>query len=599
MNKLLAVGIKNYRSIESLKLEISSEFRITSICGENNVGKTNVLRAINLFFNPSEYKSEEDRPQSKVEGRWGKKGSPVIFIEIEVDSKQYQLTRDFRTEKDTISGFEIKTSGKKEEITSEVCDGLTKKFLCKYVPVLNLSIPNLINEIVEDMYDSEYETARFRGVKADLKEAYDKYSKGLLDILKHLAEDLTPSFKHFNENWEADVELSSNTNTFRELISDDLEFFVKDNSNKLISNKGSGLQRLTYLLILSRIIEKIKNKTFLLLLDEPDAYLHQRLQEKLHSFLLDLASKSKLQILLTTHSSVFIDTFHLRNVFLLVQEIDGSKNIRTTSINLDSVNGEEKIRSQLGIQQASYLPLDRYNILFEGESDLHYFKQLAGYFEITLPKTISANGVSNIPKLLEYYNSQMSKDNRAYLCIIFDDDSAGREVFNKVTSDFKKYPNLILKCLLVPNFAGEGSGCIAGKATGEYDKNFNCELEDFVYPELFCELANGILKKKSMRQVDTAEVLKKIIQPAFKSKGILSLFDHEKNAANPENGHLWPLNTSSNSSNQIKTGISLSFKLEGSRSLIRKVQELDKKYPEVRKFMVQLNNFEDLFKVRP
>jgi AAA15 family ATPase/GTPase len=593
MNSICSVLIKNYRSVENLEIKISPEHSISSICGENNVGKTNILRAINLFFNPSEYKSEEDRPQSKIEGRWGKKGSPVITINFLIDGAEYEITRDFRKEEVQISGLEKAKKGK--ELSSDQCEAIVKKFVCKFVPVLNLSIPKLINEIVEDMYDSEYETARFSGIKADLKKAYDLYTKGLLSILKDLAGELTPTFQVFNPNWEADVTLSENVNTFRELISDELELFIKDKSNQVIANKGSGLQRLTYILILGRIIEKVRNKTFILLLDEPDAYMHQGLQKKLAEYLVKLTQNSKLQLFLTTHSTIFIDVFHLRNVFLIGLELHGDKkqNIRSIAVDLDTVQGEQKIREQLGIEVRDHLPLDRYNVIFEGECDLHYFDQLSKYFGINLPKKISANGVDNIPKLLDYYNSQHSQKNMPNVLIILDDDSAGRSVFQKIKSDIKKYVNLKIKCILLPNHAGEGSGFDTNPDS--HDKNYNSEVEDFIFPELFCELANSILTKKKMNNVKTNEVVTKIKQPAFKSRGILALFDYEKNHINPTDGHTWTLLSSGNVSNHAKSGIAHSFNIQGSKQMIKRINDWDKQYPEVRKFLDRLKDFEKLF----
>ena len=52
MLKIADLEISCFRSILNLKLCIESEPNLISICGENNVGKTNTLRAINLFFNP-------------------------------------------------------------------------------------------------------------------------------------------------------------------------------------------------------------------------------------------------------------------------------------------------------------------------------------------------------------------------------------------------------------------------------------------------------------------------------------------------------------------------------------------------------------------
>lgn len=50
MLKIADLEISCFRSILNLKLCIESEPNLISICGENNVGKTNTLRAINLFL---------------------------------------------------------------------------------------------------------------------------------------------------------------------------------------------------------------------------------------------------------------------------------------------------------------------------------------------------------------------------------------------------------------------------------------------------------------------------------------------------------------------------------------------------------------------
>ena len=63
--KLKRIDIKRFRSINDLKLEIDLDNNFISICGPNNVGKTNVLRALNLFFNPDEYIFNKDMSSKK------------------------------------------------------------------------------------------------------------------------------------------------------------------------------------------------------------------------------------------------------------------------------------------------------------------------------------------------------------------------------------------------------------------------------------------------------------------------------------------------------------------------------------------------------
>ena len=48
--KLCAFEVKRFRSLVDLKLGINDALPVV-ICGENNIGKTNFLRALNIFFN--------------------------------------------------------------------------------------------------------------------------------------------------------------------------------------------------------------------------------------------------------------------------------------------------------------------------------------------------------------------------------------------------------------------------------------------------------------------------------------------------------------------------------------------------------------------
>lgn len=62
MIQIEKIRINRCRSILNLEIEVNGSKNLISICGENNVGKTNTLRAINLFFHPEEYDETIDRP---------------------------------------------------------------------------------------------------------------------------------------------------------------------------------------------------------------------------------------------------------------------------------------------------------------------------------------------------------------------------------------------------------------------------------------------------------------------------------------------------------------------------------------------------------
>ena len=93
--KIKTIAVKRFRSLLDITLTIDTNVNTISICGGNNTGKTNILRAINLFFHPDKYEPKEDKPSHKVASGGGST-SPEISIGF-ADSNSsdiYTITRN-------------------------------------------------------------------------------------------------------------------------------------------------------------------------------------------------------------------------------------------------------------------------------------------------------------------------------------------------------------------------------------------------------------------------------------------------------------------------------------------------------------------------
>ncbi len=88
MDKISRIVVKRFRSIIDLEINLNVENNYVSLCGENNSGKTNTLRAVDIFFNPGKYIAENDSPYHKLEGTRGGAVFPEILIDFENDRKQ-------------------------------------------------------------------------------------------------------------------------------------------------------------------------------------------------------------------------------------------------------------------------------------------------------------------------------------------------------------------------------------------------------------------------------------------------------------------------------------------------------------------------------
>ena len=73
MLMITGIEIRNFRSIGRMRLNCED---ITTFIGENDAGKSNILRALNLFFNnetdyghPFDFKQDWNRNAKEIQGR--------------------------------------------------------------------------------------------------------------------------------------------------------------------------------------------------------------------------------------------------------------------------------------------------------------------------------------------------------------------------------------------------------------------------------------------------------------------------------------------------------------------------------------------------
>lgn len=598
MIKIVNINIKRFRSILDLNLDVSPDNDFISICGQNNTGKTNVLRAIRLFFNPALFNAKEDCPYYKYFITRGSSVYPSISLTfLENDGYLYSITQNFDlTGLDSTSGYKILNGRQrgKEPLNDEECSRYINSIKFYFVESINISIPDLINDLTEGIFDVEYSNSVFKGAKAELKKAFDNYVNKLNAILDDLSNEITPMFHEFEANWNIAFKLESDVKKFRDLVSTDISFDILDGSKNAIESKGAGLQRLAFILLHIRIIEKMKGKNVIFMIDEPDVFLHPGLQRKLCDYLRSLNEIT--QVFVTTHSKMFIDTYKLSNVFLLelnISEINSerggkSKVLKTTNVPLDEDTGARKIKQYLGIEDDKNEVLQPYNIIVEGDSDKKYLSELIKYFKINLPNIISINGADNLAQYLEYYNSLYFQDEKhPILLVLLDNDSKGREVAKKIISNKSKnkYENLDITFSFIPNFLGEIQNL--DKLDNIHTNN---EIEDFMYPSVICYLLNNILNKRKMKAIKEKNICEKINKPAFKYKGILDLCENEKNTENPETGNQLVFTLCNRATDNIKTSMANMFKIELDYKLIQLIEKSNEQYPSVKEFVEKIAN---------
>lgn len=602
MIKIISVNIKRFRSIIDMSLSVSTDNNMISICGQNNVGKTNTLRAINLFFHPEKYDKKSDMPEIK-KATGGQSIYSIITLSFYDNTKDiyYELSRDIKNylnEKNSLNGKSYNKIGRrrvnKKDMDKDEINTVLRSIEFVYIESINVLIPELINKLTEDMISVQYDKARFTKSKKELKESYEKYVEGLNELLSNFASDISSTFKRFDQEWSVRFLVPKNSDTVRDLLSGDIKLTLDDNGSTGIVEKGAGLQRLsTILLTYEMLLRMNKRKSLIVCLDEPDIYLHEGLQKKLKKFFEE--KSEKIQLFYTTHSRVFINIYNMKNVFYLeskqYEQFSARKNkkINVTETYCNDINNEEgyyKICRHLGIEKIEHDILEKNNILVEGKCDKKYIEELAKFFGFNVPNIVAINGVDNAIKYLEFYDSYYKNSSNGMhprIKVVFDNDYAGRNTYKKIEK--KAFKNIKVQCVILGNYLNNSNIDLEHNTT-------NNEIEDFIYPELLCYLINELLKKKGMDGLDAKKIESIIKTKAFASKGILELCEHEKNSNNPDLGADISFTSSSEGTNQFKEGLAGIFVIEANKKILSLIDKCDKKYPEVREQLKKLLCFD-------
>jgi len=372
--KIKKIQIKNYRSIKELEFEPQS---LCALVGENNSGKSNILNAIDLLLGESwpsvKNISDEDIYKKDINQD----------IEIRIWFNQsIKEDKDATGSKYTINGFLLRyshykrTTGKKQKGEPKI------DFVCIDENGNEVSIikrlqkgqrahkePVLVNSDLRDMVP-----VVFIGVNRNLQyhlsgSRWTLFGKLLMDIERDFISDSTklnefknkiqeinqllkiPSFRQLEElikqnvikqtgMSEVDVRFSE-PNIFDHYKN--LKLILKetpdyDEFNAL--EMGSGIQSAIVIAIINAYRE-IKKSGAILIIEEPEVFLHPHTRRYFYSLLKSLAESGN-QIFYSTHSVEFVRLEDYKNICIVRKNPnDGTKIIQAHNLNLANTEQEE------------------------------------------------------------------------------------------------------------------------------------------------------------------------------------------------------------------------------------------------------------------
>lgn len=438
--KIKKIKIKNYRSIKS---EISIDFNDELvIIGPNNSGKTNFLKAINLFFDgikENQYSIASDLPF----GLSGEQTSIVISFQTTPEkdgdfiSKYKEVIELLEEDKEIEAGLinlylsfssagranyrfftnDKVQSDKREEyrrLHEELITYFLSRFVCNYIPS-EKSSASLFNEFLLPHLK--------RHIGDLLQEQQRSVDEALLVVSKSISQNM-----HEAGLLGMSCMFGLPGNLFSSALSK-FDFFIDDGERTPFHQKGSGVQAATILACLEWITlqENNEGKYVVWLIEEPESYLHPGLAEACRNIIEDLSKSS--DVFTTTHAMGFIPNSHEK---VLQSSIGDKKETSLRSLKGYS-EATQSIRNALGIRFSDYYSLTEYNIFVEGKTDKALFQHVLGvvkpkgranqFHALRQASIMDFSGVSSLKDFLKSTYSFMAKERS--IVAVFDGDEAG------------------------------------------------------------------------------------------------------------------------------------------------------------------------------
>lgn len=416
--KLSNIEIKNYKSINCLEVHIDS---LTAIVGKNNFGKSTILDAIQCFYGEKTIVEDnfhlgtdegieikvtfDDITESDIERCFGYK-SMVSKTNMNIKkrpddekyaNKQFEKLRDDREKKlqETIDKYNLDFTNKctttvtflysKNGKSSYKIDEdvtITKTDLFKFLPPIKVisairtpdkettaGTKSNLKELIS-LLQSENDTEDY----IDLPNIDGKLSYGEIKTLlsqkeeekcQLLSKDLTINFQNAINTDSLSVKVKID-NSFKFDFKYKTVLADKDVPGREVDilSCGTGLQSMMILSILQSYIKLKKDDDFILLIEEPEVYLHPSLQRKMISTLLKISERN--QIILTTHSPIIVSKIDKGNIHC-VNKVKGVTSLVEATV--------ENIVQELGVQISDIL--NKQAVMFvEGKDDARLFSLL-------------------------------------------------------------------------------------------------------------------------------------------------------------------------------------------------------------------------------
>jgi len=323
--KISKVYIKNFRSIKDLEFNFP-ESGLIVLVGANNAGKSNIVKAIKNILG---------------EEWWGKDIDPMDFYR-----RSPENTIEIRIEFDNGRRVEFSSSEKMwpkyfDEIGNQIWSSqgnVKEDFPCIYLPaqrdisrMLSFYKWTLMGKISRSFNKLVKEKNLSRRLKEKFKEVMKIFDE--IDEFRHFKKDAITFFEELQPDsfykLKIDFKPFSPLNYFKTINILANDKILGENYDIDIEELGEGSRNLIILSLLRSYAKNFKQEAQgLLIIEEPEIYMHPQARRHLLHIFKEIVRNSNIQIIITTHSSSFLETQHFENIALVYKTLEDGTKIR-------------------------------------------------------------------------------------------------------------------------------------------------------------------------------------------------------------------------------------------------------------------------------
>ena len=347
--RIQRVEIQNFKALQSIDVPLD---RTCVLIGENDVGKTSFLQALDVFFIGKKLSDKEF---------WYKPAADQdIQLTLTFSDLPEEVLKEYRRKDGTVKIRKLFSFEKPPTVTA-VQDDETTVLVPKatvdewfssnrfhFIPVrrdlavqFSMAKTALLGKTLRAQMKKSLAAAdagqSLQKLQAILTESISEHRARLEGFLQEQLHD--DKIKLGFEDLEIDAVEGVR---FAALLSDDKM------ENIPIQNRGAGTQN-NLIIALFRLIAEIDMEGYLILaMEEPENSLHPKAQRQLLSVIQEIGLKT--QVIVTTHSPVFIDRSRYESNILLTRTAKGDAIARTFNPSVI-----DQVRTDLGIRASDAL----------------------------------------------------------------------------------------------------------------------------------------------------------------------------------------------------------------------------------------------------